>query len=73
MPKIRLECYERIRNEMKRRILAYYGVNKEYLGDLRSQAAIKESMDGLEHIFRILDDYEIRSKSSVKDESATKS
>ena len=45
---------------MKSRILEYYKLNPERLGDNRSQTAIKESMEGLELIFNILDEYEIK-------------
>lgn len=62
MPKIRLECKERIRTYMKNRLLEYYRHHSDRLGDERSQAAVKESMHGLQGIFDILDEYDIRKK-----------
>jgi hypothetical protein len=58
----RLECYAEIRDCMRTRLLEYYQRHKEYLGDERSQAAIKESVDGLNCIFEVLDTYEIARK-----------
>ncbi len=58
----RLECYGRIRDAMKSRIVEYYRLKPERMGDKRSQDAIKESMDGLDLIFNILDEYDIRRK-----------
>ncbi len=60
MQTVRLECYEKIRNAVKQRMLSYYRQRPERLGDARSQMAIKESMDGLELIFNILDEYDIK-------------
>lgn len=58
----RLSCYAEIRDCMKTGILAYYQAHKDLLGDDRSQRAIKESVQGLECIFAVLDKYEIRAK-----------
>jgi hypothetical protein len=55
----RLACYQEIKTCMKTRILEYYQRHQDILGDERSQRAIKESMDGLECIFQVLDNYQI--------------
>lgn len=47
---------------MKEGVLAYYRANPERLGDGRSKDAIRESMQGLQAIFDVLDQYEIRAK-----------
>ncbi len=47
---------------MKTRILAYYNAHQDLVGDERSQRAIKESMEGLECIFTVLDGYAIGAK-----------
>jgi hypothetical protein len=61
----RLACYAEIRDCMRTRLLSYYQRHKEYLGDERSQIAIKESVDGLNCIFEVLDTYEISKKLST--------
>lgn len=58
----RLACYAEIRDCMKTRLLAYYGVHKDLLGDARSKDAITESLSGLDGIFAVLDKYEIAKK-----------
>lgn len=62
----RLECYAAIRDCMKTRLLEYYQRHKEFLGDARSQAAMKESLDGLDCIFTVLDGFEISKKHTPK-------
>jgi hypothetical protein len=61
----RLECYAAIRDCMRTRLLDYYQRHKELIGDARSQAAIKESVEGLDCILEVLDTYEITKKSST--------
>ncbi len=58
----RLACYAEIRDCMKTRLLAFYGIHKEFLGDARSKDAISESLNGLDGIFAVLDKYEIVKK-----------
>jgi len=62
MSDIRLDCYAELNDCMKKRLLAYYERHQELLGDARSQEAIKESVDGLECIFAVLDKYQITAK-----------
>lgn len=64
----RLECYAAIRDCMKTRLMDYYSRNKSLLGDERSQAAVKESLEGLECIFSVLDKFDISKKPETKDE-----
>jgi hypothetical protein len=58
----RLQCYAEIKECMSSRIFAYYKKHQDYLHDARSLAAIKESVEGLDCIFAILDKYDITEK-----------
>lgn len=58
----RLACYADIRDCMKTRLLAFYSAHKELLGDTRSKEAISQSLNGLDAIFVVLDNYVISRK-----------
>jgi hypothetical protein len=56
------ELERRIREHMKNTLKQYYEQHPERLFDERGNEAVKISLQGLDEIFKILDEYEIRSK-----------
>lgn len=56
------ECYQRIRDALKIIMTAYYRKHPGRLIDDRGAEAIAYSRKGIEEIFAILDDYEIKRK-----------
>lgn len=59
---VRTECYQLVRECLKRGIAKFYRENPELTGDERSQVAIDRSMEGLRCIFAVLDGYKIERK-----------
>jgi hypothetical protein len=60
----RKDCYSALSQIMARRISKYYDARPNLRGDPRSKRAVKESVDGLNEIFRKLDEYEIQPKAA---------
>lgn len=56
------ECYGRIRECMKLALRHYYEHYPERLFDERGTEAVKVSLDGLDAILKILDDFEIEQR-----------
>lgn len=70
MPTIRRECYDRIKEYMRQTIFEYYNKHKDRFGDERSRDSMEATALGLDEIFTILDDYDIRRR-VIKDERST--
>ena len=55
----RTECYQQIRDCMKKGLARFYRENPDLAGDDRSKAAIDRSMEGLRCVFAVLDHFKI--------------
>lgn len=62
MPQTRAACYAEISRVMKHGVSDYYRRHPALLGDDRSLEAIGESMVGLNAIYAVLDQYDIKRK-----------
>lgn len=67
MPDTRRLLYDRIIAVMQEGAEAYYREHPERAGDSRSDDAVRFSHDGLERIFAILNEYDIRPKPKSAD------